>query len=134
MLKHLMRLRVLLPFQVFLNLDCVSRIVAEGRAGSIGLLPHRRDCTVVLNAGILTYQVEGMTEVCMAVDEGVLVKAGLEVTVSVRRASGGADLAQLRALVEHEFLTQNEDDQKLHQAMAKLETGLIQRLVSFPHG
>ena len=42
-----MTLKVLLPFQVFLEKPDVSRIVAEGRNGSFGLLPNRLDCVAV---------------------------------------------------------------------------------------
>jgi hypothetical protein len=44
----------------------------------------------------------------VAVDEGVLVKTGLEVLVSVRNADRGTDLGQLRDAVEREFLTLDE--------------------------
>ena len=67
----------------------MSRIVAETRAGSFGLLPHRLDCVAALTPGILTYETEADGEVYVAVDHGVLVKTGQEVLVSVRRALAG---------------------------------------------
>ena len=48
----------------------------------------------------------------MAVDEGVLIKTGPDVLVSVRRAIGGTDLGQLREAVEREFLTLDEHEQE----------------------
>ena len=81
-----MNLRILLPFEVFAEKTGVSRIVAEARTGSFGLLPHRLDCVAALTPGILTYEVEAEGEVYVAVDDGVLVKTGLDVLVSVRRA------------------------------------------------
>src|SRR5271169_3653181 len=95
-----MNLKVLLPFQVFAENTGVSRIVAETREGSFGLLPHRLDCVAALVPGLLSYQTESGPEVLVAVDEGVLVKTGLDVLVSVRRAVGGTDLDQLHATVE----------------------------------
>src|SRR6202453_2690025 len=91
-----MHLKVLLPFQIFAEKTGVSRIVAETREGSFGLLPHRRDCVAALTPGILIYETDGEGEVYVAVDEGVLVKTGPDVLVSVRRAIGGTDLSQLR--------------------------------------
>jgi F-type H+-transporting ATPase subunit epsilon len=129
-----MNLKVLLPFQVFAEKTGVSRIVAETREGSFGLLPRRLDCVLVLTPGILIYETEARGEVCVAVDEGVLVKTGPDVLVSVRRALGGTDLGRLRAAVEHEFLTQTEDEQSLRQVMAKLEAGFLRRLEGFRHG
>ena len=64
----------------------------------------------------------------MAVDEGVLVKTGLDVLVSVRNAIGGTDLGQLREAVEREFLTLNEQEQSVRSVMAKMESGFIRRV------
>ena len=69
----------------------------------------------------------------MAVDEGVLIKTGLDVLVSVRNAIGGTDLAQLREAVEREFLSLNEREQNVSSVMAKMESGFIRRLVEFDH-
>ena len=67
----------------------------------------------------------------MAVDEGVLVKTGPDVLVSVRRALGGTDLGQLRDAVEQEFLTLDEHEHSVRSVMAKLETGFVRRFASF---
>ena len=128
-----MHLKVLLPFQVFAEKADVTRIVAETREGSFGLLPHRLDCVAALVPGILIYQIESGGEVLVAVDEGVLVKTGADVLVSVRRAIGGTDLGQLRAAVEKEFLTLDENEQSVRTAVAKLETGFLRRFANLQH-
>jgi F-type H+-transporting ATPase subunit epsilon len=128
-----MNLKVLLPFEVFAEKAGVSRIVAETSEGSFGLLPHRRDCAAALTPGILTYETQGEGEIYVAVDEGVLVKTGLNVLVSVRRALGGAGLAQLRDAVEREFLALDEEEQSLRSVMAKLESGFLHRFASLQH-
>lgn len=125
-----MTLNVLLPFQVFAEKTDVSRIVAETRDGSFGLLPHRLDCVAALSAGILTYETESEGEVFLAVDQGVLVKTGLDVLVSVRRALGGTDLAQLREAVEREFLTLDEQENNVRSVLAKMEGDLIRRIAT----
>ena len=131
MQQTLMHLKILLPFEIFAEEKGVSRIVAEGREGSFGLLPHRLDCVAALAPGILIYENEAEGEVYMAVDEGVLVKTGSEVLVSVRNAIGGTDLSQLREAVEQEFLTLNEREQSFRSVMAKMESGFIRRLAEF---
>lgn len=123
-----MKLRVLVPFQVFAEKSAVLRIVAETDAGSFGLLPHRLDCVAALSPGILIYETLADGEVCLAVDEGVLVKTGGDVLVSVRRAISGTDLGQLRAAVEEEFLTFDDQEQRVREVMAKLETGFLHRI------
>ena len=78
-----MNLKILLPFEVFAEKSGVTRIVAETPQGSFGLLPHRLDCVAALAPGILTYETEADGEVFVAVDGGVLIKAGAAVLVSV---------------------------------------------------
>jgi len=129
----LMHLKVLLPFEIFAEKTGVLRIVAETQEGSFGLLPHRLDCVAALAPGILTYETEAHGEVFVAVDQGVLVKTGPEVLVSVRRALGGKDLGKLRDAVENEFLKLDEQEQDVRTVMAKMETGLLRRLATFQH-
>ena len=128
-----MNLKVLLPFQIFVEQAGVSRIVAETPGGSFGLLPQRLDCVAALTPGILIYEADGEGEVYVAVDEGVLVKTGPDVLVSVRRALGGTDLRHLRDAVEQEFLTLDEHEQSVRNVMAKLETGFLRRFAIFQH-
>jgi F-type H+-transporting ATPase subunit epsilon len=129
----LMNLKILLPFQIFAEKTGVVRIVAETREGSFGLLPHRLDCVAALAPGILTYQNEGEGEVYVAVDEGVLVKAGLDVFVSVRDAIAGADLGRLHEAVDREFVHLNEREQSVRSVMARMESDFISRLAEFHH-
>ncbi len=126
-----MNLKILLPFEVFAEKSGVLRMVAETPQGSFGLLPHRRDCVAALTPGILLYETEAEGEVFVAVDEGVLVKSGAEVLVSVRRALGGKDLSKLRDLVEQEFSTLDECERNARSVMAKLETGFLNRFATF---
>ena len=128
-----MNLKVLLPFEVFAEQTGVTRIVAETLDGSFGLLPHRLDCVAALAPGILIYETAAGGEVFLAVDEGVLVKTGADVRVSVRRAIGGTDLGQLRAAVEQEFLTLDAHAQSTRTVMAKLETGFLRRFATLRH-
>lgn len=133
MQQEFMNLKVLLPFGVFAEKTRVTRIVAETRDGSFGLLPHRRDCAAALAPGILIYEIKWEGEIYVAVDEGVLVKSGLDVLVSVRNAIVGKDLGQLRHLVEQEFLNLNEREQSVRSVMVKMESSFIRRLAEFHH-
>lgn len=126
-----MKLKVLLPFRVLVEKSDVLRIVAETPEGSFGLLPHRLDCVAALAPGILFYETKADGEVFVAVDEGVLIKTGADVLISVRRALVGKDLAKLRELVEKEFSTLDEDERNARSVMAKLETGFLNRFASF---
>jgi F-type H+-transporting ATPase subunit epsilon len=127
-----MHLRVLLPFGVFALADEVSNIVAETREGSFGLLPRRLDCVAALVPGILAYTTASGT-VYLAADEGVLIKRGAEVTVSVRHCIRAATLAELHDAVKQQFLNLNVQDQAIRRAITRMEGGLVGRLAEFQH-
>jgi len=128
-----MNLKILLPFMVFAEKQDVMRIVAVTHEGSFGLLPRRLDCVASLSAGILIYETAAEGEVYIAVDEGVLVKTGDDVRVSVRNAIGGMSLDKLRTAVEAEFMHLDEQEQKVRSVLAKIESGFISRLAEFQH-
>ena len=64
----------------------------------------------------------------------MLVKTGPDVSISVRRAMVGANLAQLRQAVEQEFSQLNAQEQDVRTVMAKLESGVLRQFASFQHG
>ncbi|PIQ29271.1 F0F1 ATP synthase subunit epsilon [bacterium (Candidatus Blackallbacteria) CG17_big_fil_post_rev_8_21_14_2_50_48_46] len=128
-----MNLKILLPFQVFAEKQQLSRIVAETQAGSFGILPQRLDCVAALVPGILSYENQAEGEVFVAIDEGILVKTGPEVVISVRNAAGGRNLEELYQIVETEFLNLNAREQSIRSVMAKIESNLIRHLAKFHH-
>jgi len=125
-----MDLEILLPARVFAAESGVARIVVETDHGSFGILPHRLDCVAVLCAGILIYENDAGDEVYVAVDEGILIKTGARVQVSVRDAIAGRELGQLRAAVQQQFLVMNEQERNLRSVLGKMESGLIRRMVA----
>ena len=126
-----MHLKLLLPHHILLDRQDVTHIEVETYEGAYGFLPHRLDCVAPLPPGILAFTTEEKSEVFVALDEGVLVKAGADVLVSVRNAMMDADLEKLRDVVEKEFLAmwdltkeileeQTEDCQRAVHKLAKL--------------
>lgn len=120
-----MSLKVLLPFRVFAEVSNVQRIVAETSSGLFGLWPQRLDCVAALVPGILTFETVDEGEQYIAVDEGILVKTGGQVMVSVRNAMGNAPLGELHEMVEKQMKHLNETEVNVHFVMAKLESGFI---------
>ncbi|MEO8765750.1 MAG: F0F1 ATP synthase subunit epsilon [Ginsengibacter sp.] len=123
--KTLMDLRILLPFRIFIETKNVSSITIETSEGSYGLLPQRLDCVAALIPGLFTYEIESHGPKYVAVDKGVMIKAGTQVLVSVRNAIGGADLGKLAEMVKKDFNSQDESRIKIRSVMAKLEGGFI---------
>ena len=111
----------------------MKRIVARTLQGSFGLLPHRLDCAADLAPGILTYETAAGDEVDLAVDLGVLVKAGMDVLVSVRNAIGGMELDKLHEAVKRQFVEVDDQEKTVRSVLAKMESGFIHRFMKFQH-
>jgi F-type H+-transporting ATPase subunit epsilon len=121
----LMDLKILLPFKIFIEEKNVSDIIIETSEGSYGLLPQRLDCVAALVPGIFTYKTGTGEAHYIAVDAGVLIKAGTQVLVSVRNAIGGADLGKLGEMVKKDFSKKDESEKKVRTITAKLESGFM---------
>ena len=119
-----MKLKVLLPTEVLID-ETASKITAEAENGCFCLLPNHIDFLAGLVPGLLFFESSKGEEVFLAVDEGVLVKCGFEVLVSVRNAVRGTDLETLKNTVEKEFKILDEKEQMTRNALAKLEASFI---------
>ena len=128
-----MKLKVLLPTQVFLKEE-VTKVIAEAGNGSFCLLPRHIDFATSLIPGILSFQREDGTEEFLAVDGGVLVKCGPEVSVSTRNAVRSSDLSKLRRTVKEEFGVLDEREKKAHTALARLEASFVQHYIEIEEG
>lgn len=123
-----MRLKLCLPTRT-LHEEQVEKIVAEAPNGAFGMLPRHIDFVAALVPGILAVTLEGGREILFGVDEGILVKRGRDVMISVRNAVKGDDLASLRRTVEQEFLQLDERERTARAALARLEAGVVRRFI-----
>jgi F-type H+-transporting ATPase subunit epsilon len=128
-----MNLKILLPFKIFAEPQPVSNVIAETLEGSFGLLPHRLDCVAALVPGILSYTTTDGDIHYLAIDEGVLVKRGDDVMVSVRRAIPGTDLGALHEAVTREYLTLDAQERDMRSVVSKMESHLIGRFTTLRH-
>lgn len=125
----LINLRIILPYKLFAEIKDVRRLVVETPEGYMGILPHRLDCTAALVPGLLTYKTEDGKDVYVAIDEGILIKAGKEISISVRNAVGGADLGNLKTTVEKEFRNLTEEERNIRLSLAKLESAFARKFM-----
>lgn len=127
-----MRLKILLPTEVLLDVK-VSKVVAEARNGSFGILPRHIDFVAGLEPGIVAYVAEDGWESFVGIDEGILVKQGKDVMVSTGRAVTGDNLGNLRQVVEDRFLELDEHERLARSALARLEAGVVRRFIDLEH-
>jgi F-type H+-transporting ATPase subunit epsilon len=123
-----MRLTVWLPTEILMREEVV-RIRAEAENGWFGMLPKHIDFVTALVPSVLIFQAKDKAEEYLAIDHGILVKCGPEVSVSTRNAVRGTNLEQLKKSVEEQFIAQEEREKKALAFEAKLEADLVRRLL-----
>ena len=128
MTSSTMTLKVWVPTEVLLEQE-VIRIKAEAENGWFGMLPRHIDFVTALVPGVMRFQSQGKPEEYLAIDRGILVKCGREVSVSTRNAVRGTNLVQLRADGEQQFLAVEEREKSARAFEAKLETDLVRHLL-----
>lgn len=122
-----MRLSVLLPTEVLLD-ETVIKVNVEAGNGEYCLEPRHIDFVAALVPGVLAFCDKDGRESFVAVDEGVLVKCGQDVLVSVLNGVRGTELGELRALIDERFLTLDDEERKARTALARLEAGAFRLL------
>lgn len=103
-------------------------VVVETSRGSYGFLPNRLDMVAALIPGILTFELPGTGKVQCAIDEGILVKVGYEILISVRHAMEERKAGSLRKAFEREVKAIEEREKGVRAALAKLESGFLRGL------
>ena len=127
-----MNLKVLLPTGVLLEEE-VRKVSLEASDGALTILPRHIDMTTSVVPGVLSFETSGGAEQFVAVSEGVLVVAGDEVRVSVRKAVRGEALGRLRERVEAEFEKLDEHEQSAKLALNKIEATFVHRFIELEH-
>lgn len=123
-----MRLTVRLPTEILMQEE-VRWVKAEAPNGWFTLLPRHIDFTTVLVPSVLAFENFNGTEQYVAVDQGILVKCGAEVSVSTRAAVRGTNLEQLKKDVEARFQAEEEREKKVVASEVKLEADLVRGLL-----
>jgi F-type H+-transporting ATPase subunit epsilon len=123
-----MKIKVLLPTEVLIDEEA-GKVTAEAENGAFTLLPRHVDFVTALVPGLLSFEDADGRERFLAVNEGVLVKSGQEVLVSVREAARGGELGDLRRIVEERFNRLNERERTVRTAMARIEAGFVRRFL-----
>lgn len=123
-----MHLRILLPTRILVDSD-VTKVIAEAENGSFCLLPRHVDMVAALTPGLLAFTDTAGKEEFAATDEGVLVKRGEEVLVSVRDAVRGTDLGLLRLMITERFEALDDREKRARGALARLEADFVRRFI-----
>ncbi|MBB5214959.1 F0F1 ATP synthase subunit epsilon [Parapusillimonas granuli] len=125
---HVMRLRVLTPAQAVVDVSA-RKLVAEGTHGFFAVLPRHIDAVVALPASLLSYVTADGSEHFIGTDEGILVKQGAEVCISVLDAFESDDLDALRERLAQHLSNLEDHERTARSAIARLEAGAIRHVM-----
>lgn len=122
-------LKVLLPTKRLLA-ESVVKIIAEADNGEFCILPRHIDFVSSTVPSVLTYWVESeqsntSRKHYAAIDQGVLVKCGNEVTITALDGVCSDDLQKLQDQVTQHFLEIDEHERKARGALARLEAATL---------
>jgi F-type H+-transporting ATPase subunit epsilon len=123
-----MRLSVWAPAEVVLTEE-VTKVKAEAENGWFCVLPRHVDFVTSVVPGLLIFELPDRTSQYLAIDFGVMVKCGANLSLSTRNAVRGADLGVLKQTIETHFLALREKEKATRAFEAKLEGELVRQLL-----
>ena len=126
--KGILRLKVMEPEKILVETS-VTKVIAEGLNGSFCIKPKHIDFVSALKPGILEYTVDDESEQFIALDEGILVKCGQEILVSVLNGIPGTDLSRLEETVREQFQKTEAINKATDIALKGMEADLLMHFV-----
>lgn len=121
-----MKLQVMLPSRILIDRE-VKKVGAESVHGGFVILPRHIDFATSLTPGLVSFVDTAGDEHFLAVDEGVCVKRGDTLFIATSNAIIGPELAELKAAVQADFRTLDQQERSARRALARLEADFIRR-------
>ncbi|WP_292796052.1 F0F1 ATP synthase subunit epsilon [Nostoc sp. NMS7] len=123
-----MRLKVVLPTKILIETAAI-KVIAEAENGIFCLLPRHIDFVATLIPSLLSFISPQGQEQFFAIDQGILIKHGDEVTVATQNAVQGGDLGMLKKTVEQQFHLIDEREKTARSVLEKLEINTIRHFI-----
>ena len=127
-LQSAMQLKVVLPTKILINTTAI-KVIAEAENGIFCLLPRHIDFVTTLIPSLLSFVSPQGEEQFMAIDQGILIKQGNQVTVATQNAIEGGDLGKLKETVNQQFRLMDEREKNARSVLAKLEINTIRNFI-----
>jgi len=127
-LPSAMQLKVVLPTKILINTTAI-KVIAEAENGIFCLLPRHIDFVTTLIPSLLSFVSPQGEEEFMAIDQGILIKQGNQVTVATQNAIQGGDLGKLKETVNQQFRLMDEREKNARSVLAKLEINTIRNFI-----
>lgn len=125
--KDILQLRVMEPKKILVK-TAVTKVIAEALNGSFCIKPNHIDFVSALKPGILEYYTDEGDQF-IALDEGILVKCGQDVLVSVLNGVPGTNLSELEETVREQFHKTEAMNKATDIALKGMEADLLMHFV-----
>jgi F-type H+-transporting ATPase subunit epsilon len=126
-----MKLTVLTPTAIVLDVEGVSRLRATDATGDFGVRPGHGDFVTLLEPSIVEYTQAGATRFVAAAGGILTVERGSEVKVLCEEAVSGDDLHVLETTALEAFRRRTRTEQAATTGLARLHVALMRQLESF---
>jgi len=124
-----MNLKILLPSKILLDVEVV-KIMGDSPKGGFTLKPRHIDMATSIAPGIMSYETTSGKIMHLAVDHGIAVKRGNEVTVAAQNAVQG-ELGHLEEALRGMLMETEERERSAQTAVARLEADFVRRFLEF---
>lgn len=125
----LMHLKVFSPVGTALDLP-IRKVDYEGVDGYRTFMPKHIDFVDALKPSVISYETEDNKTHYIACNKGVIVKKGLDVSISTKLAILDDSLEKLQKTIEIDFKEMEQERKEVNTTMARLEIGLVKGLQS----
>ena len=130
-MKEFLNLKVYVPDRLFLE-ETILKVKLIGKEGSFTILPKHLDYISSFNDGVLMYLDLENNKRYLAINQGILVKVGREVKLSLFHAIEGSDLNKLKENVKELALKSDElinKDKQLKTSLKNIEFFIFEKLM-----
>ncbi|MBP5215081.1 MAG: hypothetical protein J6039_00790 [Alphaproteobacteria bacterium] len=128
-----MKLTVFTPIGKVLQEE-VQKVRIPTLEGYYTLLPKHIDFASAMKVDIVSMLTKDNLQKFVACHNGVAVKKGDEVTITVQNAVVGESLDELEKVIDSDFKKTDEQRKELNIAMARLELGIIRGFTKLSKG
>ncbi len=122
-----MQVTIQLPTHL-LHRGRANRLFAVAENGAFGIRPNHIDFVTALVPSVLILTTPEEEEQVFGIDEGMLVKKGHSVDISVRRGVREDSLESLRDTVRDTFFEIDDEERIARSALSRLEADMVRRL------
>ncbi len=125
-----MRLRIVTPLSIAVDLDDVDSIRAEDESGGFGIPPGHADFITALAVSVVSWrQADGHWSHCAIRGGSLSAEGGKSVTVTSREAIVGDDLESLDKVVLARFVAEADAERKEHADSTRMQLAAIRQIM-----